>query len=79
MDFTTDDYRELQTKLIDAAQSMKRDGWWLNEEQQPGREGDHAISLNLGNGEKRCASSETAGQFLHRNHAAQKGRPSRLA
>ena len=39
MDFTTDDYRELQTKLVDAAQSMKRDGWWLNEEQQPGREG----------------------------------------
>ena len=39
MDFTTDDYQELQTKLVDAAQSMKRDGWWLNEEQQPGREG----------------------------------------
>jgi glutamate-1-semialdehyde 2,1-aminomutase len=38
LDFTEDDYRELQTKLIRAAESMKNDGWWLNEEQQPGRE-----------------------------------------
>ncbi len=38
MDFTTDDYQELQTKLVNAAQTMKRDGWWLSEAQQPGRE-----------------------------------------
>jgi len=38
MDFTPDDYQELQVKLVSAAQTMKRDGWWLNEEQQPGRE-----------------------------------------
>jgi glutamate-1-semialdehyde 2,1-aminomutase len=38
MDFTTDDYQELQTKLVNAAQTMKHDGWWLSEEQQPGRE-----------------------------------------
>ena len=37
IDFTTDDYQELQTKLVNAAQTMKRDGWWLSEEQQPGR------------------------------------------
>ena len=39
MDFTPDNYQELQAKLLNAAQAMKRDGWWLNEEQQPGREG----------------------------------------
>ncbi len=38
MDFTTDDYQELQQKLVDAAQYMKADAWWLSEEQQPGRE-----------------------------------------
>jgi glutamate-1-semialdehyde 2,1-aminomutase len=38
LDFGSDDYRELQGKLVKAAQAMKNDGWWLNEEQQPGRE-----------------------------------------
>jgi len=38
LDFGSDDYRELQGKLVKAAQTMKNDGWWLNEEQQPGRE-----------------------------------------
>ncbi len=38
MDFTPADYQELQSKLVNAAQTMKHDGWWLNEEQQPGRE-----------------------------------------
>src|SRR5271166_106888 len=38
LDFTPENYQELQDKLVNAAQTMKRDGWWLNEEQQPGRE-----------------------------------------
>jgi glutamate-1-semialdehyde 2,1-aminomutase len=38
LDFGSDDYRELQGKLVKAAQTMKNDGWWLNEEQQPGWE-----------------------------------------
>jgi glutamate-1-semialdehyde 2,1-aminomutase len=38
LDFGSEDYRELQGKLVKAAQTMKNDGWWLNEEQQPGRE-----------------------------------------
>jgi glutamate-1-semialdehyde 2,1-aminomutase len=38
LDFTPADYEELQAKLIDAAQKMQADGWWLTEEQQPGRE-----------------------------------------
>jgi glutamate-1-semialdehyde 2,1-aminomutase len=38
IDYTAEDYGELQAKLVKAAQSMKHDGWWLNEEQQPGRE-----------------------------------------
>ncbi|MGO9449469.1 MAG: aminotransferase class III-fold pyridoxal phosphate-dependent enzyme [Candidatus Binataceae bacterium] len=38
LDFTTEDYRELQTKLFNAAQQMKRDAWWLNEQQQPERD-----------------------------------------
>ena len=38
LDFSEDDYRELETKLVSAAQRMKADAWWLNEEQQPGME-----------------------------------------
>ena len=38
MDFTADDYQELQEKILSAAANMQRDGWWLTEEQQPGRE-----------------------------------------
>jgi glutamate-1-semialdehyde 2,1-aminomutase len=38
LDFAPEDYRELQAKLVNAAQTMKQDGWWLNEQQQPGRE-----------------------------------------
>ena len=38
LDFSVEDYQELQTKIVRAAQAMKGDGWWLNEEQQPGRE-----------------------------------------
>ena len=38
MDFTIADYQALQGKLLNAAQQMKHDGWWLTEEEQPGRE-----------------------------------------
>ena len=38
MDFTAEDYKELQSKLVNAVQSMKDDGWWLDEQQQPHRE-----------------------------------------
>lgn len=38
MDFTEANYQDLQTKLLNAAQKMKDDAWWLNEVQQPGRE-----------------------------------------
>jgi len=38
MDFTAEDYEELQGKLLHAAQQMQDDGWWLNEEQQPARD-----------------------------------------
>ena len=38
IDFTPDDYQDLQAKLLNAVQTMKGDGWWLNEAQQPGRE-----------------------------------------
>jgi len=38
MDFMAEDYQELQVKLLNAAQKMKGDGWWLSEKQQPGRE-----------------------------------------
>jgi glutamate-1-semialdehyde 2,1-aminomutase len=37
LDFTDHDYQELQEKLVGAAQKMKQDGWWLSEEQLPGR------------------------------------------
>ena len=38
MDFTAEDYRELQHKLVTAARSMKDDAWWLTAEQHPNRE-----------------------------------------
>ena len=38
LDFTEGDYDELRTKIVSAAENMKRDGWWLNEEELPGRD-----------------------------------------
>ena len=38
MDFSTEDYQELEVKLVAAAQAMKADAWWLTAEQQPGRD-----------------------------------------
>jgi glutamate-1-semialdehyde 2,1-aminomutase len=38
MDFTAEDYHALQVKLLAAAQQMKRDGWWLSVEENPGRD-----------------------------------------
>jgi glutamate-1-semialdehyde 2,1-aminomutase len=38
MDFTDDDYDALETMLVNAARTMKRDGWWLTVEECPGRE-----------------------------------------
>ncbi len=45
LDFTAEDYRELQIKLLNAAQKMKSDGWWLNAEEHPGR--DKRMRLRL--------------------------------
>jgi len=38
MDFSTQDYEELQVKLMSAVRKMKSDGWWLSEQEQPGRD-----------------------------------------
>jgi glutamate-1-semialdehyde 2,1-aminomutase len=38
LDYSEEDYNELQLRIVSAAQKMKSDGWWLSEEQQPGRE-----------------------------------------
>ncbi|HXW84965.1 MAG TPA: aminotransferase class III-fold pyridoxal phosphate-dependent enzyme, partial [Candidatus Binataceae bacterium] len=38
LDYTTDNYRELRTMVLAAAQKMRLDGWWLTEQQQPQRE-----------------------------------------
>ncbi len=38
LDFTADDYQELQLKLLNAAQKMQSDGWWLNEQEHPERD-----------------------------------------
>jgi glutamate-1-semialdehyde 2,1-aminomutase len=45
LDFTAEDYRELQIKLLNAAQKMKSDGWWLNAEEHPGR--DKSMRMRL--------------------------------
>ena len=38
MEFSPEHYQELKIKLINSAQKMTQDGWWLSEQQQPGRE-----------------------------------------
>jgi glutamate-1-semialdehyde 2,1-aminomutase len=38
MDFTAEDYEDLQAKLLNAAHKMKSDGWWLTTAEYPGRE-----------------------------------------
>jgi glutamate-1-semialdehyde 2,1-aminomutase len=38
MDFTAEDYDDLQLKLVSAAQKMKDDAWWLTATECPGRE-----------------------------------------
>src|SRR5262245_12294300 len=38
MDFKDEDYRDLQLKLVAAAQKMKNDAWWLTAAEYPGRE-----------------------------------------
>lgn len=38
MDYSPEDYQELQVKLLSAAQKMKSDGWWLSEQEHPGRD-----------------------------------------
>ena len=45
MDFTAEDYLELQIKLLNAAQKMQNDGWWLNEQEHPGRDKSMRIRL----------------------------------
>jgi glutamate-1-semialdehyde 2,1-aminomutase len=45
LDFSADDYRELQQKLFAAAQSMKTEAWWLTAEQHPQREKAMKIRL----------------------------------
>jgi glutamate-1-semialdehyde 2,1-aminomutase len=47
MDFTAEDYQDLQGKLVKAAQTMKSDGWWLTEEDNPGREKKMRLRLLL--------------------------------
>ncbi|HEY2526122.1 MAG TPA: aminotransferase class III-fold pyridoxal phosphate-dependent enzyme [Candidatus Binataceae bacterium] len=45
LDYTPDDYQELQDKLIAAVRRMKSDAWWLSEQQLPERE--RAMRRNL--------------------------------
>jgi glutamate-1-semialdehyde 2,1-aminomutase len=45
MDFSADDYHELQAKLLNAARKMKSDGWWLTMEEYPGRERTMQVRL----------------------------------
>jgi glutamate-1-semialdehyde 2,1-aminomutase len=45
MDFTAEDYLELQIKLLNAAQKMQSDDWWLNEQEHPGR--DKSMRMRL--------------------------------
>jgi glutamate-1-semialdehyde 2,1-aminomutase len=45
MDFTQEDYQDLQAKLLNAAHKMKSDGWWLTAAEYPGREKTMRVRL----------------------------------
>jgi glutamate-1-semialdehyde 2,1-aminomutase len=45
MDFTDKDYEELRVKLLDAARTMKADGWWLTIRDHPRRDKDMRARL----------------------------------
>ncbi len=45
LDYTSEDYQELQEKLVDASRKMYSDAWWLSEAQLPGR--DRIMRSNL--------------------------------
>ena len=45
MDFTGEDYHDLQAKLLNAAHKMKSDGWWLTAAEYPGREKTMRVRL----------------------------------
>ena len=45
LDFMEEDYRELQIKLLNAAQKMQSDGWWLTQQEHPGR--DKSMRMRL--------------------------------
>lgn len=45
MDFTDVDYRDLRTRIVEAVQAMKRDGWWLDAKEHPGREQRMRVGL----------------------------------
>ncbi len=79
LDFSVEDYRELQAKIVSAAQAMKRDGWWLNEEQQPGREKAMRTRLIWEMVKSVVQIPKPLTSLLLRNYAAQEGRPSRVA
>ena len=45
LDYTADDYEELASKILAGAREMKRDGWWLTENEQPKRNQKMKIGL----------------------------------
>ena len=45
MDFTHEDYQDLQAKLLSAAHRMKSDGWWLSVAEHPAREKTMRVRL----------------------------------
>lgn len=45
LDFTPEHYQFLQEKLLNAAHKMKNEGWWLSEQEQPGRGGKMRVRL----------------------------------
>ena len=78
MDFTEEDYGALRTKVLNAARTMKADGWWLNAQEHPGRE----QRMRTGLVREMLGSLIRVPKPLHSvlcgDHAAQEGRPSRL-
>lgn len=45
LDFTPDDYQDLQAKLLKAARAMQQDGWWLSADEHPGRDKHMRVRL----------------------------------
>ena len=79
MDFSVKDYEELKDKLVQAAATMKADGWWVSAEELPGRDKIMRRRLTREVLGHLIQVPRAAPDLLRRGHAAQARRSPRIA